>query len=151
MRAILYVGLGLFGILGIRPVSAGTYSVPGDFATIQAAVDVAAAGDTVLVGAGTWTGETRTVVSCTHTLSFHSVIFLKRGITVIGTAGRDATILDAGSGTTGTPQAIMLTNQSGPACRVQGFTLTGGLSGVAHGCADTPLEVVACRITGNAN
>ena len=44
-------------LLASAPAQAKTVVVPRDYPTIQAAVDVAAAGDTVTVGSGTYTGE----------------------------------------------------------------------------------------------
>ena len=54
-------------------------NVPGDFPTIQQAVDAAADGDTVCVAPGTWTGQ---------------VSLEGRALTLVGGGGSAATILD---------------------------------------------------------
>ncbi|NVB83914.1 MAG: hypothetical protein HOV81_36400 [Kofleriaceae bacterium] len=83
--------------------SAHQLHVPGDYATIQAAVDAASPGDTVKVGAGT----------------YHESVVMRPGICLLG-AGANKTILDAqGQGI----NLIDLTNGAGTV--VSGFQLRG--------------------------
>jgi hypothetical protein len=83
--------------------SAHQLHVPGDYATIQAAVDAASPGDTVKVAAGT----------------YHEAIVMRPGVCLIG-AGADRTVLDAQS------QSITLVDLStGAGSVVSGFTLRG--------------------------
>lgn len=95
------------------PVLAATLRVPNDHATIQAAIDVAAAGDTVLVDAGTYTER----------------IQLKPGI-VVRSVGKDATgkrglaraeaaILDGGGSKARKPGVKMAEGST-----LDGFTIT---------------------------
>ncbi|GJM43802.1 MAG: hypothetical protein DHS20C21_06440 [Gemmatimonadota bacterium] len=52
---------------------ATTHRVPEDYATINAAIDVAASGDSILVGPGTWTSETRSLTVCTNFLTLRDL------------------------------------------------------------------------------
>ena len=65
--------------LAAIPASADTFNVPGDFNTIQEAIDNASANDTILVGPGTYDGP---------------IDFLTRNIIVKSTDGPEATIID---------------------------------------------------------
>lgn len=60
MRCVIVVIL----LLAVSSVGlAATIAVPGDYSSVLAAVDAAVAGDSVLVGPGTWSDiDTRTVV-----------------------------------------------------------------------------------------
>ena len=81
------------------------------FITIQQGVDMAVAGDTVLVGAGTYTGTGN-----------KNIVLTGKGITLRSSVGRDNTVIDCendGRGITigeGTPDSLI----------VDGFTLTNG-------------------------
>lgn len=55
MKKLLTSFLILSVLLMVGSVSAATITVPGDYATIQAAINAAVAGDTISVGAGTYT------------------------------------------------------------------------------------------------
>lgn len=80
----------------------------GDKPTIQAGIDVAAAGDTVLVGPGTY----RTYLQ-----------FRGRDIVLKSEMGPAATIIDA----TGTDSSVVkITSGETRACVLEGFTFTGG-------------------------
>jgi parallel beta helix pectate lyase-like protein len=88
-----YVGPILLLLNGlVPPLDARTWRVnvagTGDAPTIQAAIDSASAGDTVLLGPGTYLWSSQAA-------SQHSMIILKRGLTLRGDAGPLATILDA--------------------------------------------------------
>lgn len=89
------------------PAAATTIRVPADFATIQAAIVSASAGDEVLVEAGTYV---------------ESLDFLGKAITVRGVAGASATVLDA----SGNGSVAVFQNGEGVDSVLEGFTLTGG-------------------------
>jgi hypothetical protein len=80
---------------------ATTWHVPGDFATIQAAIDAASPGDTIRVGPGTYVGTVR---------------FNGKWVSVQSTHGPEATTLD-GNGAT----VVGI----GPGGEIMGFTITG--------------------------
>jgi len=88
---------------------AAEYTVPGSFPTIQGALDAAVAGDTILVGPGT----------------YYEHLSITKQITLKSTDGAVATILD-GSGVNGAVVSIV-----GQAAfsTVDGFTVTNGLNG----------------------
>jgi hypothetical protein len=88
---------------------AGDLFVPGDHATIQAAIDASVDGDTIHVGPGTWPGALAT---------------LDRDITILG-AGADVTIID-GQGAAQT----LLVGVNFEAVVVRHVTLTGGIKGI---------------------
>jgi len=60
----------------------GTLNVPGDYATIQGAIDAAVNGDTVLVAPGTYV---------------ENIDFLVKAITVKSSSGAEATVIDGGN------------------------------------------------------
>jgi parallel beta-helix repeat protein len=62
--------------------SAGTIQVPGDYPTIQAAIDASVDGDTIVVGPGTYE---------------ENIDFLGKAITVRGADGPETTVIDGGS------------------------------------------------------
>ncbi|GJM44542.1 MAG: hypothetical protein DHS20C21_13840 [Gemmatimonadota bacterium] len=130
---------------------ASTFRVPEEYATIQAAIDVAASGDSVLVGPGTWTPETRSIVICSNLVTSTSVMFLKPGITVIGTAGPEATILDGGSPSPNSVNTLIMESVEGDPVRVEGFTITGEDEGLVWGCSGTHLELVNCHLVDNGD
>ncbi|GJM43804.1 MAG: hypothetical protein DHS20C21_06460 [Gemmatimonadota bacterium] len=138
-------------LIAVNAANAETWDVPGDFATIQAAIDASSEGDSIHVGPGTWTGENRNVQACTNFVTRHSVMFLKAGVTIVGVDGPEKTILDGGpTGPGGTPvRTVYLLGATGPTARVEGFTITGGGMGVASGCSSTLLEVRDCWLDGN--
>ena len=120
----------LVGVAGsIVPLVAesATLRVPSQYGTIQAGLDAAAPGDTVLVAPGTYSDwETRLgpngtgVSSCAH---------LSSGVTLLSEGGPDVTTIDmVASGSFPTvvwgwnlPQSV----------RVEGFAITGSVSGIA--------------------
>lgn len=126
------------------PAAATTRNVPAQFATIHAAVQASAAGDTVRVAAGTYN-------DCTHPTegvgTTPACIILKTGVTIIG-AGPGATIVDAqnlGRGVFGDGVS---------ACRLQNLQVRGAyaqiygagilLRNVPATVAVTDVRVTAC-------
>lgn len=69
----------------LPPLSATTITVPTNQPTIQAGVDAALDGDTVLILPGTYSGEGN-----------RDIVVLDKAIAVIGQAGAASTIIDAG-------------------------------------------------------
>jgi hypothetical protein len=107
--------LGIFLIFSLcaRDAGAGghpesyTYLVPADFPSIQAAIDYAADGDTVLVGPGTYV---------------ENIDFLGKLITVRSTDGRGVTTIDGGGGGS---VVSFRTGETGESV-LDGFTITNG-------------------------
>ena len=129
-------------------VSARTWYITpdgaGDAPTIQAGLDSAASGDTVLVAAGTYTE------ACRDTFNLgSSMLTIWDDIVLMGEGGASSTVLDA----QGTCRVIG--NFGG--ATVRGFTITGGytespdedLGGGGVLCMVPGARVEACSFSGN--
>jgi len=109
---------------GTAPVSAAVHTVPGDFGTIQAAVDTAVAGDTIVVSGGPY--EEQVVVDKELLLS-----------------GTGAPAIDGGL-VTGTSTLTLAAEK----IVVEGFTITRGRNnGVLVSAGNTTIR--NCNISGN--
>lgn len=124
--------------------------VPEDYPSVLAGVDAAAAGDSVLVGPGTWNDHAvRTIVYLGTPFQLQVTMVLRPGVTVIGTSGAASTVLDGGAPAGHTISTIIHAQAGSSPARVVGFTITGGGQGVTTGGSNF-LELVACRIVNNA-
>ncbi|MHC4837971.1 MAG: right-handed parallel beta-helix repeat-containing protein [Planctomycetota bacterium] len=90
-------------------------TVPGDFDSIQAAIDAAAEGWTIEVGPGTHVG---------------AIALGAKAIVVASTDGASATVLD-GAGAIGSVVAVSGASPSGESAVIRGFTITGGAGGTS--------------------
>ncbi|MGE3165464.1 MAG: right-handed parallel beta-helix repeat-containing protein [Planctomycetota bacterium] len=90
-----------------------THQVPSDFPTLQAAIDVAQAGDTVLVAPGTY---------------LENISFVGKAITVRSSSGPEQTTIDGSAQTAGPNfrSVVRFLNGEGADSVLEGFTLTGG-------------------------
>ena len=132
MRFVSSVGLISLFVLFIPTLSAAvSWNVPADAPTIQAGIDSASVGDTVLVSCDTYT--------------ISQALTMKSGVVLRSETGDpDCVILDADTGS-----AVIILDYTNSATFVEGFTLTG--SGVtAVYCRACSATVEACVITGNA-
>ncbi len=110
--------------------------VPGDYPTIQSAIDAASEGDIIYVGPGTWTGTGNSVVN-----------FLGKGVTVQSLFGAQSTIIDGEN----IRRGVICMNDETAASVLNGFTITGGLANEGGGiflqeCSPT---ITYCIIDGN--
>lgn len=142
---------------GTMPAVATTIRVPEDYATVLAGVDAAFPGDSVLVGPGTWTAlATRVVVIFGSPETITACAFPRGGVTILGPAGRDATILDASVEDSGAGilTVILFADRLGDGPLVlEGLTVTGarrptGAQALA-GVNSDGLIVRSCRFYGN--
>ena len=84
-----------------------TISVPADFSTVQAAIDAAADGDTILVAAGTYQ---------------ENIFFLGKAIHVTSEDGPATTFLDGNQ----TGSVVSFVNGEGASSIIEGFTIMNG-------------------------
>lgn len=147
----LRCSLAVLFLTTVSPVRGDVIRVPADYATIWEAVDAAVAGDSVLVGPGTWTDtDTREVVFGGGTVTVTSCGFLKGGISVIGEAGASATVVDPDA--VGYPVVTFLLSYE-----AEGETVLEGLTVTGSGTNQQPvfatyaprLVIRACRFVGN--
>lgn len=123
-HAMLRILTLLMVVLSVTPVYSATLSIPLQYASIQAAIDAATSGDTILVAPGTYQERLN---------------FKGKNIVVRSEAGAASTIIDA----TGSGEAITM-DQSEPATAVlEGFTIRNG-QGPGGCCRGGGLTCVGC-------
>ena len=102
-------------LMGAVPASASnTLNVPGNFPTVQAAIDASSNGDTVMVAPGTY---------------FENVSFKGKLITVQSTQGPNVTTIDGG----GIAPVVNFSTSETSAAVLQGFTIQHGSAPFAYG------------------
>lgn len=92
-------------------IHAAVLQVPGQFPTIQDAIDAAADGDTVLVAPGTYV---------------ENIDFKGKAVVVTSEKGPDLTVIDGGSGVYPYQNVVTFENGEGPDSVLEGFTITNG-------------------------
>jgi len=115
MRAGTRVFCSIMACLLPLPLSATTINVPSDQPTIQAGVDAAVDGDTVLVADGTWTGDGN-----------HDIDFLGKAITVSSENGAETCIIDCQNDGRG----FIFNSGEDLNTRVSGFKILNGIQGL---------------------
>ncbi len=130
------VGAGMVLMPGLAP--AATYRVPGDYATLQAAISGAPDGATVLVSAGTYGGD----LSCVN---------LKKNLYIKSAAGAAQTIISG----SGTKALLTIENSQAPAGYSQvvwdGFTFQQGLQVLSSRSAITIISASPCFLNCQFN
>lgn len=118
----------------VVPAMAADRLVPGQYATIQAAIDASKEGDVVLVAPGTYTGPGN-----------RDILFKGKAITVRGQAGAETTIIDGQQASFG----FGFAGDEGPSAILEGFTVTHFQQGIEIGYQAAP-TIRRCRIIYNA-
>ena len=130
---ILCVSVAAGGALvAVSPAAADILHVPGDFPTIQEAIEAAVDGDEVEVHPGTYK---------------EAIDFLGKAIRVYSTDGPDVTIIDAQQSGT----VVTCDSAEGPDSVLEGFTITGGdaTSGGGMRNINSSPTVTNCTFSGN--
>ncbi len=159
------------GFLLASSAGAAVIRVPDDAPSVLAAVDAAVLGDSVLVGAGTWTEHDTRVVPFAGGLStITSGAFVREGISIIGTSGPAQTVLVGSASAAISRNAITVTNGATGSVLIEGLTLTGPESALEVGegsdvavrncrlvntglgvrITDSPVLIEDCLIQGNS-
>jgi len=123
-----------------------TFHVPGDFTTIQEAVDYAASGDTVYVAMGNYTGEGN-----------RDIDFKGKEIVLMSEYGPDLTVIDCGGSGTESHRGFIFQSGEENGAIVDGFTIRGGMvtadPGPYHGgailCDSSNPTIRHCKIDNN--
>jgi predicted outer membrane repeat protein len=138
LLSLIFVSVLIFSI-DISPALAKTWHVPGDASTIQGGINIASAGDTVLVACGTYNDHDITMKSRVRLLS--------------ATGQPGCVTIDAQQ-----QGRVFYCRFSAPATRIEGFTITGGSvpyspdegNGGGIYCLDNSSPwIVNCIITDN--
>lgn len=124
---------------------AGELHVPSEYPTIQAAIDLAAEGATVVVEPNTYTGTGN-----------RDIDFRGKAITVRSIEPNDpnvvaATIIDCDANASDTHRGFVFLNGEGRNSIVDGFTITRGYVGRGGGiyCLDSSPTITNCTIINN--
>jgi parallel beta-helix repeat protein len=132
--SVIILAICLFTI----PLFATTIHVPSEQPTIQAGIDVAVDGDTVLVADGTYTG-----------IGNMEIDFIGKKITVRTENGPDATIIDCKK----CGKGFYFVSGEGSDAKLEGFTITNGNTSFDDGggisCYSSSPIIANCIITGN--
>lgn len=120
-----------------------TVTVPADYATIQAGMDAATEGDTVLVAPGIYTGAGN------WDLNFHGV-----NVVLLSVGGADVTVIDCGA-SAGNHRGLSAVSGEDTTSEVNGFTITNAASTGSYAedaavyMEGSGLTLKNCLITGN--
>jgi hypothetical protein len=122
----------LLGIVFAATATSATLDVPGTYATIQAAIDAAVNGDTVMVDPGTY---------------YENINFLGKAITVTSSGGAAVTVIDANN----SGSVVTCTSGEGLDSVLDGFTITNGKNGSGSGvmCGGSSPTIQNNIIKGN--
>jgi len=117
--------------------------IPGDYPTIQAGIDAAMNGDTVLVSDGTYTGDGN-----------RDIVVQWKAITVMSVNGPENCIIDCQGSAQDNHRGFYFHNEETENSVVNGFTITNGYLSVLHGggiycSSNCSLTVMDCTISGN--
>lgn len=129
-RTILFFVAAILGAIFFSSAGteAATFNVPARYPTIQAAIDAASDGDSVLVAPGAYT-ETITVFN--------------KGITIESSAGPGSTVIEAAKSGS---NVVTFMNLNGKSCGIEGFTFRNSGSFRA-----LPISVSSSSPTINGN
>lgn len=117
----LIAGFGLIMTMALPLAAQSTIHVPGDYTTIQSAINAASAGDTVLVAPGTYIGPDN------RNLNFYG-----KALTLRSEQGPDVTIIDAQH----LDRCFVFSSNEGLDTVVEGFTIRNGAATIAAGTYD---------------
>ena len=124
--------------VSVGPAQADIIHVPADQPTIQAGIDAAVNGDTVLVADGTYTGPGN-----------RDIDFLGKAIIVRSEYGPDNCIVDALGSETDQRRCFVFQNNEGRDSILQGFTIRGGDMGVNGNGGGVECDGASPSILGN--
>ncbi len=127
----------IIAILGIASCAFGAdHDVPGDYLTIQDAIDAADNLDRIFVAPGTWTGTGTSVID-----------FRGKQLSVQATGSVSETILDGGD----VRQCVLLVSGENASTYLQGFTITRGYGENGGGILiqDSSPTILDCMIRSN--
>ncbi len=127
----------IFALLGVAlpvVVHAATLRVPGEYGTLQAGLDAAAVGDTVLVAPGVYSDWSVRTIPWDHGhRSVSSAAFLADGVVLRSEAGPDVTMIDFGTSVLPEQPIAIVGSQLPLGVEIEGFHLTGGDRVGRHG------------------
>jgi len=123
--------------LSSTALAGDTLLVPSQYATIQAAVDAAVEGDTVLVAPGVYKGPGN-----------RSVDLGSKDLVITSEAGPERTILRCQGKTTDPQRGFLVEGGQSSATLIEGFTIRGGATEL--GAVSDPFNGGAIRITNSS-
>ncbi|HUV37685.1 MAG TPA: T9SS type A sorting domain-containing protein [Patescibacteria group bacterium] len=137
-RLWLFCASALFAIVSLAiPCSGDTWNVPTPVPTIQAAVDSAASGDSILVAAGSYTGD-----------GFRDISVSGKHVIIIATGG--SVNIDCEGWENENHSAINYYNTGDGFNLLSGFIITGVYPGPGTYCSNARLNIDNCSYTGNS-
>ncbi len=125
----------------VEPDLAGVIiKVPSEMPTIQAAVNAAEDGDTILVAPGIYRGEGNRDITITG-----------KSVTILSETGCANTTIDCQGTDTAQHRAFFISGQSSSNTIIEGFTIKGGYSssGAAVYCKSSSPTLISCVFTNN--